>query len=140
MIWKHQECSLKITISNFSCIFLNHNIFFQFEFFRYSKALRCTFLGERKNSCSSKLVQLLLLNRVKARWSKNRAAQGFHYINSFSTIFLDSIQKRAPARSVQLETVYLEALLYVHWNDYYNSKYELRTLISFLSWEGFNYQ
>ena len=25
----------------------------------YSKALRCTFLGERKNSCSSKFVQLL---------------------------------------------------------------------------------
>ena len=27
-------------------------------------------------------------------------------------IFLDPIQKRAPARSVQLEAVYLEALLY----------------------------
>ena len=26
-----------------------------------SKALRCTFLGERKNMCSSKFVQLLLL-------------------------------------------------------------------------------
>ena len=53
----------------------------------YSKALRCTFLGERKNSCSSKFVQLLLLNRMKAKWSKNRAAQGFHYINSFSSNF-----------------------------------------------------
>jgi hypothetical protein len=53
----------------------------------YSKALRCTFLGESKNSCSSKFVQLLLLNRVKARWSENRAAQGFHYINSFISIF-----------------------------------------------------
>ena len=30
-----------------------------------------------------------------------------------SQIFLDPIQKRAPARSVQLEAVYLEALLYV---------------------------
>ena len=30
-----------------------------------------------------KFVQLLLLNRVKARWSENRAAQGFHFINSF---------------------------------------------------------
>ena len=54
----------------------------------YSKALRCTFFGERKKSCSSKFVQLLLLNRMKARWLKNRAAQGFHYINSFiSNIF-----------------------------------------------------
>ena len=49
----------------------------------FSKALRCTFFGERKNSCSSKFVQLLLLNRVKARCSENRAAQGFHFINSF---------------------------------------------------------
>ena len=32
-----------------------------------------------------KFVQLLLLNRVKAKWSKNRAAQGFYYINSFSS-------------------------------------------------------
>ena len=59
-----------------------------------------------------KFVQLLLLNRVKARWSKNRAAQGFYYINSFSSNILDPIQKRAPARSMQLEAVYLEALLY----------------------------
>ena len=29
-----------------------------------------------------------------------------------SQTFLDPIQKRAPARSVQLEAVYLEALLY----------------------------
>ena len=53
----------------------------------YSKALRCTFLGVRKNSCSSKFVQLLLLNRVKARWSVNHAAQGFHFINSFISNF-----------------------------------------------------
>ena len=52
------------------------------------KALRCTFLGERKNSYSSKFVQLLLLNRVKARWSENYAAQGFHFINSFISNFL----------------------------------------------------
>ena len=44
--------------------------------------------GERKNLCSSKSVQLLLLNRAKTRLSENRAAQGFHYINSFiSNIF-----------------------------------------------------
>ena len=52
----------------------------------YSKALRYTFWGERKKSCSSKFVQLLLLNKVKARWSKNCTAQGFHYINSFISI------------------------------------------------------
>ena len=40
-----------------------------------------------KKSCSSKFVQLLLLNRGKARWSKRRAAQGFYYINSFSSNF-----------------------------------------------------
>ena len=49
----------------------------------YRKASRCTFFWERKNSCCSKFVQLLLLHRVKAKWSKNRAAQGFHYINLF---------------------------------------------------------
>ena len=43
--------------------------------------------GERKNSCSSKSVQLLLLNRAKTRLSENRAAQGFHYINSFISNF-----------------------------------------------------
>ena len=32
-------------------------------------------------------MQLLLLNRVKARWSENRAAQGFHFINSFISNF-----------------------------------------------------
>ena len=53
----------------------------------YSKALRCTFFGERKNSCSSKFVQLLLFNRVKAIWSENRAAQGFHFMNSFISNF-----------------------------------------------------
>ena len=53
----------------------------------YSKAWRCTFFGEWKKYCSSKFVQLLLLNRGKARWSKRRAAQGFYYINSFSSNF-----------------------------------------------------
>ena len=40
----------------------------------YSKVLRCTFFGEWKNSFSSKFVQLELLNKAKARTSKNRAA------------------------------------------------------------------
>ena len=43
-------------------------------FWEYSKALRCTFFGEWKNSCISKFVQLELLNKAKARSSKNRAA------------------------------------------------------------------
>ena len=72
----------------------------------YSKALRCTFFGERKKSCSSKFVQLLLLNRVKARWSKN--LKGFHYINSFSSIFFGPNSKTCICKAV-----YLEALLYV---------------------------
>ena len=67
---------------------------------------------EWKNSCSSKFVQLELLDKAKAKSSKNRAAQGFHYINSCISNFLDPIQKRALSRSVQLEAVYLEALLY----------------------------
>ena len=61
----------------------------QIEVIMYSKALRCTFFGEWNNSCISKFVQLENL------------------------IFLDPIQKRAVSRSVQLEAVYLEALLYV---------------------------
>ena len=68
----------------------------------YSKALRCTFFEERKNSCSSKFVQLLLLNRMKARWSENCAAQGFHYINSFiSNIFEpnSNVHLRGPRRA-----------------------------------------
>ena len=44
------------------------------EFWDYSKALRCTFFGEWKNWCSSKFVQLELLNKAKARRSKNGAA------------------------------------------------------------------
>ena len=40
----------------------------------YSMALRCTFFGEWKNSCSSKFMQLEQLNKAKARTSKKRAA------------------------------------------------------------------
>ena len=102
-------------------MFLNvtHLIFFiKLQECKYSKALRCTFFWERKNSCSSKFVQLLLLNRVKAVWLKNRAAQGFTTQIRLSQIFLDPIQKRAPARSVQLKAVYLEALLYLTFTDF----------------------
>ena len=40
----------------------------------YSKAFRCMFFWEWKNSCSSKFVQIELLNNAKARSSKIRAA------------------------------------------------------------------
>ena len=61
---------------------------------QYSKALRCTFFGERKKLCSSKFVQLLLLNRVKARCSENRIAQGFHFINLFISNFFGPNSKK----------------------------------------------
>ena len=70
--------------------------------------------GGMKKLVQLKFVQLLLLNRVKARCSKNHAAQGFYYLICSALIFLDTNQKRAPARSVQLEAVNLEALLCVH--------------------------
>ena len=60
----------------------------------YSKALRCMFFGTTKNPCSSKFVQVELLNRVRERSSKNCAAEGFHYINP--------IRKRASARPCSL--------------------------------------
>ena len=68
-------------------------IVFLFIFLFYSKALRCTFFGEWKNSCSSKFVQLELLNKAKTRTSKNRAAQGFHYINSCISNFFGPYSK-----------------------------------------------
>ena len=56
-----------------------------FFWVKYSKALRCTFFGEWKNSCSSNSCNFCYLIGWKARWSKNRASQGFYYINSFSS-------------------------------------------------------
>ena len=44
---------------------------------------------------------------------KNRASQVTIYQKRASQGFLDPIQKRALSRSVQLEAVYLEALLYL---------------------------
>ena len=38
-----------------------------------------------KNSCSSNSCNFCYLIGWKGRWSKNRAAQGFYYINSFSS-------------------------------------------------------
>ena len=63
--------------------------------------------------CSSKFVQLELLNKAKARTSKKLCSLRFS-IHKFVRLnfFLDPIQKHALSRSVQLEAVYLEALLY----------------------------
>ena len=81
----------------------------------YSRALGCTFFGEWKNLCSSKFVQLELLNKAKARSSKKPCCSRFslHKVVHLK-FFLDLIQKRAPVsvRPVQLEVVYLQALLY----------------------------
>jgi hypothetical protein len=38
--------------------------------FQYSKVLRCKYFGERKNSCGSKFVQLLLSKEVNTETSK----------------------------------------------------------------------
>ena len=43
--------------------------------------------------CSSKFVQPELLNKAKERTSKNRAAQGFHYINSCISNFFGPYSK-----------------------------------------------
>ena len=68
----------------------------------YHKALRCTFFGTRKHSCSSKFVQLELLNRVKARLSKSCCLKGFRYIHpcTKSQSVLDPIRNRQSARPV----------------------------------------
>ena len=89
--------------------------------------------GGMKKIVQLKLVQLLLLNREKARWSKNRAAQGFYYINSFrSNIF-------GPySRSVQLEAVYLEALLYTMEGDFVEGAFLLSCtgIVMLYSWRS----
>ena len=57
---------------------------------------------------------------------QNRAKTCKNVQKRASQIFLDPIQNRAPARSVQLEAVYLEALLYtqvVHFLYYSCRKY-----------------
>ena len=42
------------------------------------EGLSCTLFGEWKNPCSSKFMQLELLNKANARTWKKRASQGFH--------------------------------------------------------------
>ena len=59
-----------------------------------------------------KFVQLLLLNRVKGKVIKKPCFSRF-LLHKFVQLkyFWTQFKKRAPARSVQLEAVYLEALL-----------------------------
>ena len=45
-----------------------------------------------------KFVQLLLLNGLKAIWSKNLAAQGFYYINSFSSNIFGPYSKKCTCK------------------------------------------
>ena len=63
------------------------------SYYKYSKALSCTFFGTKKNMCGSKFVQLELFNKAKARTSKNRAAKSFHYINSCISNFFGPYSK-----------------------------------------------
>ena len=70
-----------------------------------------------------KFVQLLLLNRVKEKWSKNRAAQGFYYINSFSSNIFGTYSKTctckvraAWGRVSRGLTVYPTTFKVWHWN------------------------
>ena len=58
-------------------------------------------------------MQLKLLNKAKARTSKTVQLKVFTTQLRASQMFLDPIQKRALSRSVQLEAVRLEALLYL---------------------------
>ena len=70
---------------------------------------------KRAKTCKNVHLKYLVIKNVHLKYSfikktcknvQKRASQ----------IFLDPIQKRAPARSVQLEAVYLKALLY-HYCD-----------------------
>ena len=60
-----------------------------------------------------KFVQLFYLIGRNKNDQKNVLLKVFTTWIRSAQIFLDPIQKRAPAKSVQLEAVYLEALLYL---------------------------
>ena len=77
-----------------------------------------------------KFVQLLLLNKVKARWSENRAAQGFHFINSFISNFFGPNSKTCTckvraargrvSRGLTVHRNYfngMSAFLFSNWNE-----------------------
>ena len=52
------------------------------------------FLGDWKKMCSSKFMQLELLNKAKVRTSKKCIAEGFYYINWFTSNFLGPFSKK----------------------------------------------
>ena len=84
-------------------------------------------------------IRATFFTRVMAKWSENRAAQGFHYKNLFISNLLDPIPKLAPARSVQLEALYLEALLHLilawNWNKGLTWRFSLYQALN--SWKLF---
>ena len=91
----NEKCAPKIIFFNEKKIRKNLILF---DNFYYSKALRCTFFGERKNSCSSKFVQLLLLNRTESKMIKKSCCSSFYYINSFSSNFFGPNSKTCSLR------------------------------------------
>ena len=76
----------------------------------YSKALRCTFFGNRKTCVAQNLRNMSYLIREEQEHQKIVQLKVFT-IQFHASQFLDPFQKRAFSWSVQLEAVYLEALL-----------------------------
>ena len=77
----------------------------------YSKALRCTFFGKEKTRAAQNLCNFCYLIEWRQEDQKTVLLKVFTMQICSTQIVLDPIQKPAPARSVQLEAVYLEALL-----------------------------
>ena len=63
-------------------------------------------MQKKRTHLSKKRAKMCKIVQKRAKLCQNVQKRG-------SQIFLDPIQKRAPARSVQLEAVYLEALLQI---------------------------
>ena len=70
---------------------------------------------KRAKTCKNvqKRASQVLIYQKTCKNVQNRAKTCKNVQKRATQIFLDPIQKRAPARSVQLEAVYLEALLYL---------------------------
>ena len=84
-------------------------------------------LGERKKSSSSKFVQFLLLDRVKARWPEKHAAQGFHFINSFISNFFGPNSKTCTCSRLCISRPYCIRILW-NLNLISHTKNQLSTL------------
>ena len=113
------------------------------QFWNYSKAWRCTFFGEWKNSCSSNSCNLFYLIGWKARWSKNRAAQGFYYINSFSSNIFGPNSKtctckvRAAWGRVSQGLTVFDWVLSISWDKKWQKRADIIYQYS-LTWLDFN--